>query len=81
MDAASIIEEMDQACLAFHELVERSGAEGLRRRSAGTRWTNRQLLFHMVFGYLVVRTLLPLVRGFGRLPLIYSRRSRAGGAV
>jgi hypothetical protein len=24
----------------------------LRRRSDGTRWTNRQLLWHMVFGLL-----------------------------
>jgi hypothetical protein len=39
----------------------------LRRRSNGTRWTNRQLLFHMVFGYLVVRTLLPLVHALARL--------------
>ena len=45
-----------------------AGPEDLRRRSAGTRWTNEQLLFHMVFGFLVVRTLLPLVRLMGRLP-------------
>lgn len=77
MDAASVSEEMDHACLTFHELVERSSPGDLRRRSTGTRWTNRQLLFHMVFGYLVVRTLLPLVGGFGRLPLSYSRRFAA----
>ena len=77
MDAAAVSEEMDQARLAFREIVERSGPGDLRRRSRGTRWTNRQLLFHMVFGYLVVRTLLPLVRGFGRLPLSYSRRFAA----
>ncbi|MGZ4565730.1 MAG: hypothetical protein ACXVFZ_02740 [Blastococcus sp.] len=40
----------------------------MRRGSAGTRWTNEQLLFHMVFGFLVVRRLLLLVRAFGRLP-------------
>ena len=34
----------------------------------GTRWTNEQLLFHMVFGYMVVLRLLVLVRVFGRLP-------------
>jgi hypothetical protein len=77
MDVTSVSEEMEQARLTFHELVERSSPGDLRRRSTGTRWTNRQLLFHMVFGYLVVRTLLPLVRGFGRLPLGYSRRFAA----
>lgn len=40
----------------------------LHRTSTGTRWTNEQLLFHMVFGYMVVRALLPLVRVVSRLP-------------
>jgi len=31
----------------------------------------------MVVGYLIVWTLLPLVRGFGRLPLSYGRRFSA----
>ena len=37
--------------------------------------TNRQLLFHMVFGYVIVRTLLPLVHVLGRLG--YSRQFAA----
>ena len=40
----------------------------LHRQSDGTRWTNEELLFHMVFGYMVVRALLPLVRVVSRLP-------------
>lgn len=43
-------------------------AEDLRRTSNGTKWTNEELLFHMVFGYMVVRALLPLVRVVSRLP-------------
>jgi hypothetical protein len=43
-------------------------AEDLRRKSNGTKWTNEELLFHMVFGYMVVRALLPLVRVVSRLP-------------
>ena len=46
----------------------RATASDLRRRSDGTRWNNRQLLFHMLFGYMIVRRLLPLVRFFGRQP-------------
>jgi hypothetical protein len=56
---------------ASHELqawLRDASAEDLRRKSAGTRWTNEELLFHMVFGYMVVRALLPLVRVMGRLP-------------
>ena len=37
-------------------------------RRAGTRWTNEQLLFHMLFGYLIVRALLVPGRIFSRLP-------------
>jgi hypothetical protein len=40
----------------------------LHRISNGTRWTNEELLFHMVFGYMVVRALLPLVHIISRLP-------------
>lgn len=49
----------------------------LRRRTDGTRWTNGQMLWHMVFGYLIVWRLLPGVRLFGRLPDSYSRRFAA----
>src|SRR3954469_22283626 len=77
MQRAGIQQEMEQARLDFHELVKRASAEDLSRRTAGTRWTNRQLLFHMVFGYLIVRTLLPLVGRFGRLPLSCSRHFSA----
>ncbi len=47
----------------------------LRRRTNGTKWTNEQLLFHMVFGYTVVRALLPLVRIISRLPRTGGTRS------
>lgn len=40
----------------------------LRRHLVGYRLTNEQLLFHMVFGYLVVRVLLPLVHAVSQLP-------------
>ncbi|HET8614294.1 MAG TPA: DinB family protein, partial [Actinomycetales bacterium] len=44
-----------------------------RRRTRGTRWTNGQMLWHMAFGYLIVRRLLPLVRFVSRLPDPVSR--------
>jgi hypothetical protein len=67
MERAEISEEMQRALVDFHEFISRATAEDLRRRSNGTRWTNRQLLFHMVLGYLVVRALMPLVHALGRL--------------
>jgi hypothetical protein len=68
---------MERTRTEFHVLLGHASPEDLRRGSRGTRWTNEELLFHMLFGYLVVRTLLRLVRAFGRLPdsisRIYSR--------
>src|SRR5690242_2031683 len=75
MERQSIIDEMRQAQIDFHDMVARAGAADLRRRTIGTRWTNRQMMFHMVFGYLIVRTLLPLVHLLGRLG--WSRRFAA----
>jgi hypothetical protein len=67
VNRVEISEEMRRAQAEFHEIVEVASAQDLRRRSDGTRWTNRQLLFHIVLGYAVVRTLLPLVHALGRL--------------
>jgi hypothetical protein len=68
IDRQALHDGMDTARANFHQLLEVATPADLRRRSAGTRWTNQQLLFHMVFGYLVVLRLLPLVHLFGRLP-------------
>ena len=69
----SIAEEIRGARADFHRLLDGATKAELRERSDGTRWTNEQLLFHMLFGYLVVRTLLWLVRVFARLPDGFSR--------
>jgi len=68
VDRQAIAGELEACRRQLHELLASAGAADLRRRSNGTRWTNEQLLFHMVFGFLVVRTLLPLVRLMGSLP-------------
>jgi hypothetical protein len=77
MDRAAVHEEMEQARLTFRYLVSQAAPADMRRHTNGTRWTNRQLLFHMLFGYLIVRTLMPLVHGFGQLPPAWSRRFAA----
>ena len=67
-DRASAEAEMQQARQDFHRLLNHASAADLRRASDGTRWTNQQLLFHMLFGYLVTRALLVLVHVVGLLP-------------
>ena len=57
-DPQHIHEEMDHAYATFHQLTRTASQSDLHRPSEGTRWTNQQLLFHMMFGYLIVRRLL-----------------------
>ncbi|ABG95599.1 conserved hypothetical protein [Rhodococcus jostii RHA1] len=74
VDRAAIAADLERARSVLHELLDGASAPDLARRSSGTRWTNEQLLFHMVFGYMVVRRLLLLIRMFSRLPEGASRR-------
>jgi hypothetical protein len=73
MDRQSVHDELERVRADFRQLVESADDDVLRRPSNGTRWNNRQLLFHMLLGYLIIRALLRLVRVFGRLPLVASR--------
>lgn len=68
VDRQALHDEMERARATFHKLLDGASDDDLRRPSNGTRWNNEQLLFHMLFGYLLVRRLLVLVRAFGRLP-------------
>jgi len=63
-----IVAGYDRAAAELREWLASASMADLRRRSNGTRWTNEELLFHMVFGYMVVRALLPLVRVVSALP-------------
>lgn len=68
MSRADIPAEMDRARSEFHHLLAQASPADLARATDGTRWTNEQLLFHMLFGYLVVRNLRVIVKIFDRLP-------------
>lgn len=73
VDKQAVLEEMERARADFHRFLDEATPSELRQPSQGTRWTNRQLLFHMLLGFLVVRILLVLVRVFDRLPAPVSR--------
>jgi DinB superfamily len=68
MDRDAIAADLERARATFHHLLAAADPDKWRTPTQGTRWTNEQLLFHMVFGYMVVVRLLPLVRVMGRLP-------------
>jgi hypothetical protein len=69
IDRAAIAADLDRARVDFHRLLaEAERHDAWTKPTRGTRWTNEQLLFHMVFGYMVVQRLLILVKVFSRLP-------------
>jgi hypothetical protein len=68
MERREIHEELDRVCADFIRVIDHAPVAEMRQPSDGTNWTNEQLLFHMLFGYLLVRNLLPIVRSFSRLP-------------
>jgi hypothetical protein len=66
-DNAAVHAELARVRATFARHAQMTPAD-LRQRSSGTRWTNRQLMFHMLFGYLLVRRLIWMVKLLGRLP-------------
>lgn len=68
MDKQAVHTDLERARTTFHRLLDQATDADLARRSNGTRWTNRQLLFHMLLGYLILRALRNLVRLMSRLP-------------
>ena len=73
LDREAVVAGYRRNCAGLEAALATASPDALRRRSAGTRWTNEELLYHMVFGYMVVLALLPLVRIFGRLPVPVNR--------
>ena len=60
--------ELERVRETFAAHIGAMTPDDLGAPSNGTRWTNEQLLFHMLFGYLLVRRLTWMVKLLGRLP-------------
>src|SRR5690348_151601 len=81
-DRAALAADLQRARTDLRQLLDIASEQDWKMPTERTRWTNEQLLFHMVFGYMVVRRLIFLVRILGRLPDGVSRRfARALDAV
>jgi len=68
LDRQAVHEEIERARQKFHRLLDNATTADLRQPTDGTRWTNEQLLFHMLLGYLIIPALLATARIFSRLP-------------
>ncbi|MFG2026322.1 DinB family protein [Streptomyces sp. NPDC048825] len=68
LDRQAVHAELERVPADFHRLLAEASAADLRRPTDGTGWTNEQMLFHMLFGYMLIRVLLRLLGGFAKLP-------------
>jgi hypothetical protein len=74
IDRVALATDLERARADFHHVMSLVNDDEWDKPTSRTRWTNEELLFHMVFGYIFVqRGLLRLVRIFGRLPDWISR--------
>lgn len=74
MDEDRIYAELDRVRDDYRALLDSATVAELHQPTDGTKWNNEQLLFHMLFGYLLVRNLRVITWGFSRLPASASRR-------
>ena len=65
--------EMESTSSTFHTLLDSLSDEDLRRKSNNPGWSNGEILFHMVFAFMILSALIPLVKFFGHLPKSYSK--------
>lgn len=71
--AKSIRSELDSTRSSFHALLDSLSEEDLHKPSLNPGWTNGEILAHMLFGFIVALTLLPMTRLWGRLPKGWSK--------
>ncbi len=66
--------KLAQSRSEFHALLASLSEEDLKRRSKNEGWTNGEILFHMVFAFILILTLAPMIRFWSRLPKQYSKK-------
>lgn len=69
----SLLSEFEDSRLTFHMLLDSLSDEDLCKESRNPPWTNKQILFHMVFGFFLLPSLIVIVLLFGRLPRTFSK--------
>ncbi len=64
----SLRAELDSTRQDFYSLVNSLSDQDLERRSLNPGWTNRELLFHILLAFILLESLGPMARFWGRLP-------------
>ncbi len=74
----TVRDELEWIGRDYRAIVRSARPEELDLPTTGTRWTNRQLLFHMLLGQIVTRAVIVVMGAFSRLPPGASRGWAAG---
>jgi hypothetical protein len=67
-DRAAVRKELDRVASDYRALHATISDDMWRRRTHGTRWTNGEMMFHLMFGYTITWILFGLVRAVSWLP-------------
>jgi hypothetical protein len=75
---ARLISDLEAARGEFHAMVASISEQGWTEPSRNPGWTNGQLLFHVLLGFILVLPLAGILVFFGHLPLDYAPGSLLG---
>jgi len=67
-DKQAVYDELEAALATFHRVLGSISPEDMRRPTNGTKWNNEELLFHMLFGYMIAVWLIRIVKLLVLLP-------------
>lgn len=70
---AAIRVDFETTRSSFHALLNSLSNENLQKKSLNPGWTNGEIFFHMTFAFMILSSLIPMVRFWGRLPGRYSK--------
>jgi hypothetical protein len=68
-----LLAELEDGRFTFHALLASLSDDDLHKQSLNPPWTNKQIVFHMLFGFFLLPSLIVIVLLFGRLPRSVSR--------
>jgi hypothetical protein len=68
-----LIAELESTRSTFLSAIASLSKDDLRRRSYIAGWTNGELLFHMAFGFLIIPSLVRMIRFWSLFPTSFSK--------
>jgi len=69
---------LEEARRTFHALLDSMDEEDFQRQSLNPGWTNGEIMAHITFGFMILNSLLPMVRVWSKLPRRFSQAFAAG---